>query len=91
MYVENTGDIMTSISATMARQTFFKLLNSCINFSEVVNINTPKGNAVLLSEEEYRGLKETAYLCGIPGMRESLLQAKKTSLKKTRELKVDEL
>ena len=82
---------MTSISATLARQSFFKLLNSCVSFSELVNISTPKGNAVLMSEEEYRGLKETAYLCSIPGMKKSLLKAKRTALKETKELKIDDL
>ncbi|MDR1324379.1 MAG: type II toxin-antitoxin system Phd/YefM family antitoxin [Candidatus Margulisbacteria bacterium] len=82
---------MSSINATAARQSFFKLLNGCINFSEIVNIVTPKGNAILLSAEEYRGLKETAYLCSLPGLRQSLLKARKTPLKKTKELKIDDL
>jgi PHD/YefM family antitoxin component YafN of YafNO toxin-antitoxin module len=82
---------MTSINATAARQSFFKLLNSCINFSEIVNIVTPQGSAVLLGAEEYRGLQETAYLCSLPGMRQSLLRAKKTPLKNTKELNLDDL
>ena len=79
------------VIATMARQSFFRLLDSCINFSEIVNINTAKGSAVLMSEEEYRGLQETAYLCSIPGMRQSLLKAKKTARKNTKELKINDL
>ena len=33
-----------------------------------------RGNAVLVSEEDWRAIQETLYLCSIPGMRESILE-----------------
>ena len=33
-----------------------------------------RGNAVLVSEEDWRAIQETLYLSSIPGMRESILE-----------------
>ena len=33
-----------------------------------------RGNAVLVSEEDWRAIQETLYLCSIPGMRESIME-----------------
>jgi PHD/YefM family antitoxin component YafN of YafNO toxin-antitoxin module len=87
----NGGVIMTSMNASAARQNFFKLLRSAIECSEPVSINTAKGNAVLISEEEYNGLKETAYLCSVPGMKESIVEGIKTPLSKCKRIRADEL
>jgi PHD/YefM family antitoxin component YafN of YafNO toxin-antitoxin module len=39
-----------------------------------VQINGKRGNAVLLSEEDWRAIQETLHLVSIPGMRESILE-----------------
>ena len=39
-------------------------------------ITSKNGNGVLVAEEEWRGIQETLYLLGIPGMREALLEAR---------------
>ncbi len=57
---------MTNTNATNLRKNLFDYLNSAIEF------NTKKGNAIILSEQEYNGLLETLYLCSIPGMKERL-------------------
>jgi antitoxin YefM len=36
---------------------------------------------VLISEDDYRAMQETLYILGVPGMKESLLKAKKSPLK----------
>ena len=33
-----------------------------------------RGNAVLVSEEDWKAIQETLYLISIPGMRESILE-----------------
>ena len=35
---------------------------------------------VLVSEEDWNSIQETLYLCSIPGMRESILEASKEPL-----------
>ena len=51
----------------------YKTVESVLNF-EPVRVNTKNGNAILMSEEEYRNLEKTVYLCSIPKMKESILE-----------------
>jgi len=53
-------------------------LDQAVLYHDVINVNTKHGNAVLLSEEEYRGLLETVYLLSIPGMKDRLLEGVRT-------------
>ena len=69
---------MTNTNITQARANLFKLADRVIKFNDIINITTKDGNIVLLSEEDYNGLMETVYLCNVPGMRESILEAKET-------------
>jgi PHD/YefM family antitoxin component YafN of YafNO toxin-antitoxin module len=63
---------MTNTNATNLRKNLFDYLNSAVEFNDVINVNTKKGNAIILSEQEYNGIMETLYLCSIPGMKERL-------------------
>lgn len=65
---------MTNTNATNLRKNLFEYLNLAIDFNDVINVNTKKGNAVILSEQEYNGLLETLYLTSIPGMKERLME-----------------
>lgn len=55
-------------------------LNQAILHQDIINVNTQNGNAVLLSEEEFKGLMETLYLLGVPGMKDRLLEGLRTPL-----------
>jgi antitoxin YefM len=48
---------------------------------EPVQINGKRGNAVLLSEGDWRAIQETLHLGTIPGMRESILEDMATALR----------
>lgn len=63
---------MTHTNATNLRKNLFEYLNSAIEFNDVINVNTEKGNAIIMSEEEYNGLMETLYLNSIPGLKEKI-------------------
>jgi antitoxin YefM len=39
-----------------------------------------RGNAVLVSEDDWQAIQETLYLMSIPGMRESILESRATPL-----------
>ena len=69
---------MTTISATEARKQLYKLLDDVSQSHEPVQITGKRGNAVLVSEGDWRAVQETLYLVSIPGMRESLLEGMKT-------------
>lgn len=63
---------MRTLTATQARQNFYRLLDEVSEASEPVQITGRRGSAVLLGEEDWRALRETVYLLSIPGMRESI-------------------
>ena len=63
---------MTSLSATKARATLYTLIDGLQSGQDPVFITGKRGNAVLVSEEDWRSIEETLYLLSVPGMRESI-------------------
>jgi prevent-host-death family protein len=63
---------MTTISATDARSKLYKLIDEARESSEPILITGKRGNAVLVSEDDWRSIQETLHLLSIPGMRESI-------------------
>ncbi len=74
---------MENINITNFRKNIFKLLDNTIKYNGVINVSTKSGNAIIMSEEEYRGLMETIYLSSIPGMKEKIQEGLKTDIKDT--------
>lgn len=73
---------MDIITATEARQTLYSLIDRTADTHEPIHITGKRGNAVLVSEEDWSAIQETLYLQSIPGMRESILEGMKTPLSK---------
>ncbi len=67
---------MTNTNATNLRKNLFSYLDSAIDYNDIINVNTKKGNAIIISEAEYNGLLETLYLLSSPGMRERVEEAR---------------
>lgn len=63
---------MTNINVTNLRKDLYNYLNLAIDFNDIINVSTKKGNAVILSEEEYNSLVETLHLTSSPVMKERL-------------------
>lgn len=63
---------MATITATEARKRLYQLLDEVAASHEPVQITGRRGNAVLVSEEDWRAVQETMYLLSIAGMRESI-------------------
>lgn len=74
---------MTTTTITNFRKNVYSMVENTIRFNEPVNIITKDGNAVMISEDEYRGLMETLYLTSIPGMKEKLTDGLRTPLSDT--------
>ena len=53
---------MTNTNVTALRKDLFSMLSNTIKYNETINVNTKDGNAVILSEEEYNGMKATLEL-----------------------------
>ena len=65
------------------QEKLFSLVETTVRFNEPVYITSKDGNAVMLSEDEYRGLLETINLSSVPGMKEKLLEGANTPLSET--------
>jgi len=63
---------MKTISATLARSDLYRVIDSALQDHEPVQITGKRGNAVLVSEADWRAIQETLYLVSIPGMRKSI-------------------
>ena len=55
-----------------ARKDFYHLIENVNHYNEPMLIVGKKGNAVLLSEEDWNAIQETLFLDSIPGMTESI-------------------
>jgi prevent-host-death family protein len=73
---------MTVIKASEARARLYRLIDEAGSSHEPVFITGKRGNAVLVSEEDWRSIQETLYLLSIPGMRESIVDGLKTPVEK---------
>lgn len=71
---------MTNTNITNLRKNLFEYIDQAITYNDVININTKKGNAVIMSEEEYNGLMETLHITAVPGLTESILESAKEPL-----------
>lgn len=63
---------MTILNATEARTKLYSLIDQATDTHEPIVITGKRGNAVLISEEDWNSIQETLYLLSVPGMRESI-------------------
>ena len=66
---------MTIYTTTEARSKLFQIVNETNETHEPIYIKGKRGNAVIISEEDYEGMQETMYLYSIPGLVESIKEA----------------
>ena len=75
------GDfIMSTINITTARKDLYNLVERVNLYSEPALIVGKKGNAVLLSEDDWNAIQETLYLNSIEGMAESIVEGGNTAI-----------
>jgi prevent-host-death family protein len=68
---------MDAINVTNARNDFFKVMENVLGGGRIT-ITTKKGNAVLISEEEWNGLIETLYVLSDPDTLLAVIEARAT-------------
>ena len=71
---------MTTLNVTEARANLYKLIDDTTVSHEPVVITGKRGNAVLLSEDDWNAINETLHLLSVPGMRESILKGMQESI-----------
>jgi len=73
---------MPTLTATEARSKLYRLIDETASSDEPIIIQGKRGNAVLISENDWRSIQETIYLLNIPGMRESIREGLATPIEK---------
>jgi len=63
---------MSTLNATEARAKLYALIDETKSTHQPITITGKRGNAVLVSEEDWNAISETLHLVSIPGMRESI-------------------
>ena len=69
---------ITNIS--VLRKNLFNSIDKVIEFNETITVNTKKGNAVIVSEEEFNSMLETIYLVSQPGLLEKIKKGEKEDI-----------
>lgn len=69
---------MTILTATEARSKLYSLIDETANTHQPIVITGKRGNAVLVSEEDWNAISESLHLLSIPGMRESIKEGMET-------------
>lgn len=78
---------MKTIPATTVRQNIYKILEQIMVSNEPIQITSKKGNAVLISEEDWNAIQETLYLLSVPNLRESIIESDKIPLEEWKDEK----
>lgn len=76
---------MTILSATEARSNLYRLIDQTSSSHEPIIITGKRGNAVLISEDDWRSMQETMFLLNTPGMRESIRDGLATPIEDCKE------
>ena len=71
---------MNIVTITEARARLFHFVDQTNESHEPIHIKGKRGNAVMISEEDYDALMETLYINSIKGLSQSILKASKESL-----------
>jgi prevent-host-death family protein len=71
---------MTTLNVTEARSNLYTLIDETSETHQPIFIKGKRGNAVLLSEEDWNAINETMFLLTVPGMRESIREGMDTPI-----------
>lgn len=63
------------VPISKAREGLFSLVDETIESHQPIAIVSKRGNAVLVSEEDWNAIQETLYLISVRGMKESIIEA----------------
>ena len=71
---------MTTITATSARNKLYSLIDEANRSHVPIQITGKRGNAVLISEDDWKAISETIHLSTIPSMVDSIKKGMKESI-----------
>ena len=71
---------MSVTNISLLRKNLFSSIENVIEYNDSVTVNTKKGNAVILSEEEYNAMRETIYLISQKGLATKIKEGEKEDI-----------
>ena len=74
---------MTAITVAVFSKNAEQYVEHAVRHQDVVRVTTDAGNAILVSEEEYRGMLETMRLMNAEGMPERVAEARRTPIEES--------
>ncbi|MCX6140783.1 MAG: type II toxin-antitoxin system Phd/YefM family antitoxin [Candidatus Kapabacteria bacterium] len=75
---------MTTLTASEARANLYNLIDETKESHEPIIITGKRGDAVLISAEDWSAIQETLFLLSVPGMRESIQEGRAEPLSKSK-------
>lgn len=71
---------MAVTNISVLRKNLFSSIDNVIEFNDTITVNTKKGNAVIISEEEYNAMLETIYLISQKGLLERIKEGEEEDI-----------
>lgn len=67
---------------SILRKNLFNSIENVIEYDDAITVSTKKGNAVIISENEYNNMLETIYLVSQKGLVEKIKEGEKEDASK---------
>ena len=71
---------MTVTNISLLRKNLFGSIDNVIEYNDPITVSTKSGNAVIISESEYRAMLETIYLVSQKGLLEKIKEGEKEDI-----------
>ena len=71
---------MPTTNISVLRKDLFNSIDNVIEYNEIITVNTKKGNAIIISEEDYNALLETLTLQSDPRVIKKIKDGEKESI-----------
>ncbi len=71
---------VTSISSL--RKNLFTSIENVVEYNDAITVSTKKGNAVIVSEEDYNAMMETIFLVSQKGLLNKIKEGEKEDISK---------
>ncbi len=71
---------MPTTNISVLRKDLFNSIDNVIEYNEIITVNTKKGNAIIISEEDYNALLETLALQSDPRVIKKIKDGEKESI-----------
>ena len=71
---------MSITNISILRKNLFSSIDNVIEYNDPITVSTKKGNAVIISENDYNAMLETIYLVSQKGLVEKIKEGEKEDI-----------